>query len=66
MQKPQSTGNAGKDSRTRLQRWQWRRNSWPRPAPECAPSSRPGMSAHTADRKSTSTTPRLGTSVVKG
>lgn len=63
------TGAAGRESAgtpTHLQRWQWRRNSWPRPAPECAPSSSPGMSAHTADRKSTSTTPRLGTSVVKG
>src|SRR6188768_200925 len=43
------------------------RKRWPRPAPSAAPSIRPGMSAITKLRCwPTSTTPRLGYSVVKG
>jgi hypothetical protein len=36
------------------------------PAPSCAPSMRPGMSASTNSRFAILTTPRFGCSVVKG
>ena len=43
------------------------RNWWPSPAPSAAPSIRPGMSAITKLRfTSTRTTPRCGCRVVKG
>ena len=52
----------------------WRRNAMPKPTPSCAPSNNPGISANTKDDpsfepsmfKSTSQTPKLGTTVVKG
>ena len=43
-----------------------RRNSWPRPAPLCAPSMRPGISATTNVRYPISTTPSTGSRVVNG
>ena len=48
------------------QRSTWPRKRSPRPAPSCAPSIRPGMSASTNSRPSARTTPRPGCSVVNG
>lgn len=45
----------------------WRKNSWPRPMPRCAPSNSPGKSATTiVESNPIGTTPKLGRSVVNG
>ena len=57
-----------RDGRAARQRSTCLRNRMPSPAPRCAPSMSPGMSATTSVRwsSSPSTTPRCGTSVVNG